>query len=451
MGLATSPNSGTNRAYLNPALTADSPHALYMNIGAANVHINNDYLRYNAPYSLVDLLGGTVPSEYRTATGDLRFSTDYTREILDGKLKSGTVWGEVRGPAIQFRLNRGSTLGVSTRLRSSAQVQGAPQQLLSAVRASLNSGALFSIPSENNQLAANTNTYAEFRLTYAGTLLDNEEGSKLLLGATVKYLGGYSSAHLLNRGLTYEVVSDPTLPQGAVLRVNQIDADLGFTTYLNNRRLNLRTLLNPFTPGNGVGLDVGLAYIHQPDADGPVLRLGAALNDLGSIRYRGEAYTLMQEDVRFTTTDFNGVRAIRDIVPVLRDRFNVNPANSRPTFWSGLPTSLNVSAEYESATGSGLAVVWMQDMQPANARAMHQPTLVSVTPRYETGFLGLALPITYLNSSLLFGTALKLGPLWLGSDNLAGLIGRGGSLVRPRGVDIYASLSIGISRERTDR
>ena len=87
-------------------------------------------------------------------------------------------------------------------------------------------------------------------------------------------------------------------------------------------------------------------------------------------------------------------------------------------------------------------------MQPANAVAMHQPTLISVTPRYETGFLGFALPITYLNSSILVGTALKLGPIWLGSDNLAGLIGRGGSLIRPIGVDVYASLAFGIGRRQ---
>lgn len=448
MGLATSPNSGTNRAYLNPALTADAPRALYINIGAANAHINNDYLRYRAPYSLLELLGRNVSSDYRTATGDLRFSIDYTQEILNGKLKSGTVWGEVRGPAIQWQLAGGGTLGFSTRLRSSAQVQGASEQLLSAVRASLNAGALFSIPNENNQLTANTNAYAELGLTYSRALFDNGEGSRLLLGATLKYLGGYSSGHLINRGLAYEVISDSTAPGGAALRVNRINADLAFTTYLNTRRLNLRTLLNPNTPGKGVGLDVGLAYVLQPDVDGPALRLGVALNDLGSIRYTGEAYELTQQNVRFTTADFDGVGAIRDIIPVLRNKFNVNPASSRSSFRSGLPTSLNVSAEYQSAEGTGLAVVWIQDMQPANAAAMHQPTLVSVTPRYETGFVSLALPITYLNGSVLVGTALKLGPLWLGSDNLAGLIGRGGSLIRPKGVDVYAALTFGINRNR---
>ena len=446
MGLATSPNGGTNRAYLNPALAADSPHALYLNVGAANAHVDNNYLRYQAPYSLLDLLGGNVPAAYRKSAGDLQFDINYTGEILDGKPKNGTVWGEVRGPAIQFRLDDRSTLGLSTRLRSSAQVQGASQQLLSAVRASLSSGALFSVPSQSNQLTGNTNTYAELALTYARTLFDDGEGSKLLLGATVKYLGGYSSGHLINRGLTYELINDPTTTDGVALRVNQIDADLAFTTYLNDKKLNLRTLLNPNTPGKGAGLDIGLAYVLQRDPDGPALRLGAALNDIGGIRYTGEAYTLNEQNVRFTTADFNGVGAIRDIIPVLRDKFAVNPANSRPSFWSGLPTSLNLSAELQQSPGIGLAVVWLQDVQPARTAAMHQPTLVSVTPRYETGFLGLALPITYLNNGILVGTAFRLGPVWLGSDNVAGLIGRKGIPIHPTGVDVYASLAFGIGR-----
>lgn len=444
MGVATSPNAGTNRAYLNPALAADSPHALYINVGGANAHIDNNYLRYRAPYSLLDLLGGNVPAAYRTASGDLKFEIDYTQEILDGKLKSGTVWGEVRGPAIQFRLNEQSALGFSTRLRSSAQVNGASQQLLSAIRASLNSGALFSIPSQSNQLAANTNTYAELALTFATTLADNGKGNKLLLGITAKYVGGYSSGHLVNQGLTYELVNDPTSPNGTYLRVNQINANLGFTNYLNDKKLNLKTLLNPNTPGKGAGLDIGLAYILQPDPDGPTLRLGAAITDIGTVRYTGEQYALNQQNVRFTTADFDSVKAIRDITTVLRKKFNVEPANSKPTFWSALPTALNLSAEYQSASGLGLAVIWLQDLHATNATAMHQPTLVSVTPRYETGFMALALPVTYLNGNVLVGTALKLGPVWLGSDNLAGLIGRGGGLFKPTGVDVYASLAFGI-------
>lgn len=446
MGLATSPNGGTNRAYLNPALTADSPHALYLNVGAANVHIDNNYLRYRAPYSLLNLLSGNVSSAYRTANGDLKFEIDYTQEILDGKLKNGTVWGEVRGPAIQFRVDENSTIGFSTRLRTSAQVQGASQQLVSAVRASLNSGALFSIPSENNQLTANTNTYAELAFTYARTLLDNGEGSKLLLGATVKYIGGYSSGHLINRGLTYELVTDSTAPGRTALRVNQINADLGFTTYLNDKKLNLKTLLNPNTPGKGVGLDVGLAYVMQPDADGPTLRLGVALMDIGSVRYSGEAYDLSQQNVRFTTADFNGVNGIGDVTTVLRNKFNVKSANSRPSFWSGLPTSLNLSAEYQTVSGLGLAVVWLQDVHAGDATAMHQPSLVAITPRYETGFMAVALPVTYLNGNILVGAALKVGPVWLGSDNLAGLVGKGGSSIRPTGVDVYAGLAFGIGK-----
>lgn len=451
MGLATSPNGGTNRAYLNPALTADSPRALYINVGAANAHIDNNYLRYRAPYSLLNLLSGNVSSAYRTPNGDLQFEIDYTQEILDGKLKNGTAWGEVRGPAVQFRVDETSTVGISTRFRASAQVQGASQQLVSAVRASLNSGALFSIPSENNQLTANTNTYAELAFTYARTLLDSGEGSKLLLGATVKYIGGYSSGHLVNRGLTYELVTDPTAPGNTALRVNQINADLGFTTYLNDKKLNLKTLLNPNTPGKGAGLDVGLAYVMQPDAEGPTLRLGAALMDIGSVRYLGEAYDLNQQNVRFTTADFNGVNGIGDVTTVLRNKFSVKSTNSRPSFWSALPTSLNLSAEYQTVPGVGLAVVWLQDVHSTNATAMHQPSLVSITPRYETGLLAIALPVTYLNGNILVGAALKVGPVWLGSDNLAGLIGRGGGAIRPTGVDVYAGLAFGIGRSQTDR
>lgn len=448
MGFATSPYGGTNRLYLNPALAADSPHQLDINVVSANAHADNNYVRYRAPYSLLNLLAGNVPVNYRGAGGQLLFETDYTAEVLDGRPKSGTVWGEVRGPAIQWKVgqNKRSTLGFSTRLRASAQVQGASQDLLSAIRSSLNSKALYSIPSQNNQLSANTNTYSELGFTYAGTLWDDGEGQKLLVGATLKYLVGYTSGHLINRGLSYQLTSDPDEPSDVSLLVDKIDADLGYTTYLQNRKLTPRTLLSSSAPGRGVGVDIGVTYVSQPDPDGPTLRIGAALTDLGGIRYKGEAYDVTQEGAQFSPADFNNIKGTESVADLLRQKFGLDPANSRSSFRSGLPTSLNLSGEYQLASGFGLALVWLQDMRSLKARAMHQPTLVSVTPRYERGLFALALPITYLNHSLMAGVSVKLGPIWLGSDNVLGLIGNRSNGINPKGVDVYAGLAFGIGK-----
>ncbi len=442
LGLTTSPRSGTNRVYLNPALAADSPYRVYVNGLTANAHIDNNFVRYTAPYSMLRLLVGNVPDSYRRANGTLRFDVNYTEEINNDQVKNGTLWGEARGPAIQCKLGEAGSLVISTRLRAVAQFNGASRPFLSAIRASLSNAALFSIPNSDNSFSANANTYAEFGVTYARSLLETENG-KLLAGVTAKYVVGYTAGYLLNQQLNYELNPDATTAGQAYFQVDKLVADLGYTNFLQNRSLSPRTLLNPNAPGRGVGFDVGLTYIGQPDPDGPSVRLGLALNDIGAIHYTGESYTVDQQNVRFKQADFNGVTGTEQIANVLRERLGIEPANSTGGFTTGLPTALNLSADYQLPTGWGVNLVGLFNVRSAQSIGIHQPTLVGVIPRYENKIVTVALPILYLNQTVTAGVSLRAGPIWLGSDNLLGLFGNSSTGIKPKGADIYAGLGMG--------
>ncbi|GAA4448026.1 hypothetical protein GCM10023189_05260 [Nibrella saemangeumensis] len=446
LGITTSPYGGTHRIYLNPALAADSPHSYDANLFTANVHADNNYVRYNAPYSLLTLLAQNVPNRFRRPDGSLAFQMDYTREILDGKSKYGTLWGEVRGPALQFKTGPRGGLGFTSRLRAAAQVSGASEQLLSALRASLRDSALFSIPSRDNKFSINTNTYAEVALTFAYTLLE-DEGQKLLGGITVKRLFGYTSGHLINRGLDYQIQFDQTGRDEGYLEVNQVDADLGYTSFLQGRNFSPRTLLNPEAPGNGWGVDLGVSYIAQVDEDAPLLRLSGSLMDIGSIRYEGQAYDVQRQNVRFYPSDFDQVGGSEDIAGVLRQKLDIEPASGKRSFRSGLPTALNLAAEWQSPAGLGMSVVWFQNMRGLTAIAMHQPTLIAITPRFTTRLIEASIPIAYLNRGIMVGLAGRLGPFWLGSDNIMGLMGSGRNGFAPRGIDVYGGVAFGLNRK----
>ncbi|WP_332369518.1 hypothetical protein [Spirosoma telluris] len=94
LGISTSRYGGTNRLYINPALAADSPSKFYLNVFTGNGHVDNNYVRYQAPFSLLSLISGTVPSQYKNANGTIKFDQSYTQETLNGKAKNGTVWGK---------------------------------------------------------------------------------------------------------------------------------------------------------------------------------------------------------------------------------------------------------------------------------------------------------------------------------------------------------------------
>lgn len=453
LGISTSRYGGTNRLYINPALAADSPSDVFLNIGTANGHLDNNYVRYQAPFSLFQLITGSVPSQYRKPNGALDFSTNYTRENLDGAPKNGTLSGEVRGPAILKRVGESSAFAITTRFRAIAQVTNASQELLSAIRSSLNDGAIYGIPNRNNEFGVNANTYSEIGVTYAGTLFEGE-GSKLLLGATAKVLLGYNAQHLINRGLDYQIAADPDNPNSAVLEVNRFDATLGYTTYLQNRGIGLGTLFSPSAPGKGVGLDIGLTYVSQYDSDSPALRLGAAVTDIGGLTYKGEQYeyanNVQINPIVFRSRDFDRINSASDLLNVIQTKFNTNRAPDKTRFQAGLPTSLNLTADYQLPDGAGISVTYLRDMRSDEATSVHQPTLLAVTPRYDKRWLSFALPIAYLNRGLTAGASLRIGPAWLGTDNFLGLIGTSSNGIRPRGLDVYGGVAFGLGGSRRD-
>ncbi|GAB3495934.1 hypothetical protein GCM10027341_13980 [Spirosoma knui] len=452
LGLSTSRYGGTNRLYINPSLAADSPSNVYFNVFVGSIHANNNFLRYQAPFSLLSLITGTVPDQYKSQDGSLNFAVAYTRETLDGRPKNGTLAGEIRGPAILMRTGTRGAFAVTSRFRAVGQVMGASESLLSAFRAGLNDGALYSIPSNDNQLSANTNTYAELGLTYAGTVWEGD-GQKLLVGATLKGLLGYNAQHFINRGLNYRIATDPSNPNTAFLEVNQLNATLGYTTFLQNRSLNLKSLLSTSAPGVGVGFDLGFTYVSQYDSDSPALRIGAAVTDLGGLTYKGEQYNytdIGQNPVRFRSSDFNNVTGSLEVTRVIQEKLNTGRNPDRTTFRAGLPTSINLSLDYQMPDGVGINVTYLQDARSIQATAIHQPTIFAVTPRYDARWLSIAVPIAYLNRGFTAGASLRVGPAWLGTDNFLGLVGNSSNGIQPRGLDVYAGIAFGISRADDD-
>jgi len=455
LGVATSPYGGTHSLYANPAFAADSPHRYYLNLVAINGHVDNNYVRYQAPFSLLQLATGRVPTPYRRASGSVSFQPGYTGEILDGKPKSGTAWTDVRGPSALFRIGNFGAVAITTRMRAAAQLNNASEQLLSVIRAGLETEQFLNIPNQDNQFSAHSTTYAELGLTLAGTILENDY-QRLSLGVTVKRLQGLTSGFLINRGLTYRLLSDQTAPNGVVLQVDALNADLGYTTYLQTkgRSVTVRQLFDRDNPGKGWGTDIGLSYqvLDEETPDTYRLRLGVALTDLGSIRYSGnqyvQRYRIQEAGRRFTSADFNEVNSSEDIAGVLRDKLNVTPASNLGRYTSGLPASLSLQADLKVWDKVYLAGSYLQDLRPKDAISLRQPTLLAVTPHVETPKLGVALPLSYLNRTFMVGASLRFGPVFVGSDNLIGLIGSNVNQLQPRGADIYAGLAIPSLRKR---
>ncbi|GAB3915022.1 hypothetical protein GCM10028803_61270 [Larkinella knui] len=455
LGVAPSSYGGTQSIYLNPAFATDSKYGFYFNIGAGNAHLDNNYVRYKAPFSLTSLVLKRVPGQYKLSDGAVLFRPEYLEEINNGKRKNATAWTDLRGPSLMVQLGDRAAIGLTTRLRATAQIKNASESLMSVVRAGLEDEKLYNIPSRDNLFNINTNTYAELGLTLAAALIQNEY-QQLSVGVTVKRLQGITAGYLRNNGLSYRVLSDTAQSNSYYMQVDQLNADLGYTTYLQDRgrSVTLRQLFDGNNPGRGWGADLGFSY-QLKSADNPAdyaFRLGVAITDLGSVRYRDDQYvqqySVNTTNQRFTSSDFNNASGSEGIADVLRTKLNLTEANNRGRFTSGLPTALSVNADINLGSGLYVTGTILQDLRSKDAISIRQPSLIAVTPRLETSAFGVAIPLVVLNNAFMAGASIRVGPVFLGTDNLFGMIGSNSNKLSPRGADVYAGLAVASLRRK---
>lgn len=107
---------------------------------------------------------------------------------------------------------------------------------------------------------------------------------------------------------------------------------------------------------------------------------------------------------------------------MLNESLDIGPSDSKTTFQSGLPTALNLNVDYNIVSRFYVNATWIHSLRGKYAVSMHQPSLIAITPRLDTKGLTLALPFSVYNNYSVFavGGMLKVGPYFIGSDNIGG-------------------------------
>lgn len=463
-GISTGNAAGTHGLYLNPASIADSRHKFYFNLGAATLHINNNYAAWNAPFSLLRGVTGRVPSAWKNGDGSVNYQPVNFREKLDGKPKNGSVWAEVRGPSAMMSLGSRTALALTTRLRAAAQVTGANQEFLSLLRTGFNESNLWNITNVDNKFNVNANLYGEIGASLAQVITPLESEHFLKVGATLKYLSGFYSGHFINRGLSYRVTPDPLKPSQGQLLVQSLDAEFGYSTQTPlDGGFTIGKFLGSKIPGHGWGYDLGLVYEYRPwigeytsggsydvEEDKYRFRIGVALLDAGSIRYDDPSnvrgYSVQRTNKRFSEKDFDDVSGSDELVAVLEQKLDLKPSEAKTSFTVGLPTALSLNLDWRLGNEFYVNVAYLRNLHADSDIAVRQPTVLAITPRLSAeGFLELSLPLVFINGAFSPGLALKLGPVFAGTDNLVGVFGST-KTIRPYGTDVYAGVVIPVLR-----
>ncbi|WP_266364003.1 DUF5723 family protein [Tellurirhabdus rosea] len=467
-GHVNSNYAGTNSLYHNPAFAADSRYRVHVNLATADAFINNNFLRWNAPFSFISLISGNVPRPYRNEKGLVRWEKSYMQETQHHRPKHVASAMDLRGPSLLINLNPRWGLGLTTRVRTGVGMrrvsENLARQLYNSKPDEVATDELFY---ENQRGYAALNSAFEMGGTVGYVLADNEEDF-WKVGLTLKRLVGLYNAHIHLDRATYELIGNPGDKAYEALAIHNANGELGYTSFdgLANFRFTPGWLLGRAAAGGGWGADLGVVYEHRPDVrryryrDGKhgmqkdasqnkyQYRISASLTDLGGIRYRNANYVTnypVNVENKLLTKEFLGeVKDLDDVTNGFVSALGISDAEKQSRMNASLPTALQLSVDYKVRPHVYVNALWVQSLTGARSRGMRTPSMVGVVPRWETRWAEVSLPVLWQAdySNLSVGAAVRLGTIFVGSDNLAGILNVG----KPRGASVYAGAGIPLFR-----
>jgi hypothetical protein len=278
-------------------------------------------------------------------------------------------------------------------------------------------------------------TWRELGFNYAYQLGDNTEGG-LSLGINVKFLRGNQGFFIENLEGTAvtRVTKDST-------RIDALNIKAGFTDNFADDVLA--------NNGSGLGIDLGVQFTlgsGESDERPYLCRFNATLMDLGRVNFRNntQVHALkLTEPLKIDTKDYLNLDP-NDPQGDALGRFNkklFGKADSTAISNSmsiGLPSALSLQGDFailDNIFVNGLLIQRLQ-MRGYN---LSRDNLLAVTPRFESQWLGVSLPLSILNyRQVRLGLAARLAFLTIGTDHLLSFLGQ----KRLSGTDFYAALKI---------
>ena len=271
------------------------------------------------------------------------------------------------------------------------------------------------------------NSWMEYYGTYSQTLM--EQGNRLLnAGITLKLNRSLAGAYTRLQNINYLPTST-----SSQYSINSGEMELGYPESFD-APTNVNTFLQK--SNTGFSVDLGMEYLWLTDEDKPVggdyayeTKLGIAVLDIGRSKYRygADSYaagfagagildSVLQSKVNGTAS----LRDFKDSMASIASTFNSLAGSSFSIYH---PTRLLVNVDQHIANNFFVNVeltLPLISVFSKNTLKMEDMNLLAVTPRWELESLGAYLPVTYNNRNQLWvGAAFKLGPLLLGTHNLA--------------------------------
>ena len=424
----------TNSVFINPSSILDAKVWLDINIVGAGSYVNNDlvYLQDQSWLGIArDARRGTINID----EDDIQYNQTrrkyhaYNRNFVHAL--SG-VWSQGDFAA-----------GLSTGVRSYTDVRGIPDYVARFIENGVANYTLqHDIDYELQRARITSSNFGEIKGTFAYTFLKRSR-DMFMAGVSVSKFFPIAGGGLNIYDVNFNVDND------SLIRYDDFVVDAMYTP-------------NPqFNTGKGWGVDLGFTYqrmlgeasTYYPNSakygcrdNSYKYKLGVSIMDIGSIRFPEDQVQYAGYNFSsFNWEDYQDVEVNEDNPTDLfaQQENNIAQGNVRQPNKMSLPTFISAQVDYNLwASRIYVNGTWIQSI-PSGRRtfgARHANSL-SVTPRYESYWIELALPVSlYEYRYPQLGAALRLGPLTVGTDKLISWLAN----TNLYGADIYVHLKVPI-------
>lgn len=450
IGLTSSPYGGVNNVVYNPAI-ADNRMQFDLNFIGVGASVQNNFVRANATTNFFKFLNQKKITGNDSITTSLfsgdrnRFVTAQTQVLMP--LSFMFNWGGETGAknGIAFTWHNNTVVNADNIQDKFARVMymGIKSPTDSAL------GGILKDTDIDPRLSMKYASWTDIGLTYSRVVLDNEK-HMVKVGGTAKLIWGHLGGYAKVKNMNYEFPGYDSLSMDADLDYYYTDnspTSRAFRNqYMSGGSVDMSTYMNDlFSVSNfnpGFGLDFGFVYEWRPDKEKYKyemdckqwwrmdknrykLSVGASVIDMGFISYKkGERngnYKVNFQNADVNNFHFpNGLQSVTDTLKTLATL----DSNNRKNFAMGLPTRFNIFLDYNIGKGFGINLQTV--ISPAfAANQVHHASYIALTPKYDHSWVGVYVPVSYdFIGNFRLGTTLRVGPLYIGSNNLLSLFGK---------------------------
>lgn len=410
MGIATSNYSSSNSLYLNPALIADNPQKITIDVAALQVGFDNNMATINTKQ---------IYSAIRGDTGAPNINKLFT---FNSSEQFSTVgpYAEMRLPGFVWKLREHNSIALTTRIRVFSELDHFNVDLL---RTFLEDDFAKSGTGYNallHQFNVTANVWSEIGLTYAGMLAQGDN-YRINFGATVRYLNGIVFAGILGSDLNtnYNAETHQFIASGELkLASNMLNEQ-------NRPDGNIGDLLLSGKRGSGASADIGFTYeyhVDEPESKMYKFKVSAAVTDLGYITYKNDNTILLKTNVAIDVTTLHNQGISNNIDSIkaymLKHGLTLDSATGSDRVY--LPRAIMAGIDYNIAEGFYTNVMFLINIADRHVFGNSYYNQVTVTPRYDKKHFTVSLPVSYngLSKKIKLGMGIRVNHFFIGSDDM---------------------------------